>query len=71
MLVTSKFTESLLLELGQGDLIWKNLDVDAKKLIALLDDALNNFMMIQSHKEMKSTVSAISEDNSTLNILNA
>lgn len=69
MQVALILSESLLLKLTQGDLRWKYFDVDAEKLIALLDNVLNNFVMIQGHEEMESTVTAVSEHDSALDVL--
>jgi hypothetical protein len=70
VLITLIFAESFLLELTQGNLSRKNSDINAEELITLLYDALNNFVVVERHEEMKPAVAAICEDNSALDILN-
>lgn len=71
MLVALVLAKPLLLELIQRDLGRKYFDVDAEKLIALLDDVLDDLVVIQGHEEMKSAVTAVSENDSALDVLNA
>lgn len=70
MLIALILAESFLLELTQCDLRWKYFDVDAEKLIALLNNVLNNLMMIQGHEKMKPAMSTVSKDDATFDILN-
>lgn len=70
MLITLVFAESLLFELTQRDLRWQNLNVDSQKLVALLNDTLDDFMVVQSHEKVKPTVTSICKNNSALHILN-
>lgn len=70
MLIALVLAESFLLELTQRDLRGKHFDVDAEKLIALLNNVLNNLMMIQGHEKMKPAMSTVSEDDAAFDILN-
>lgn len=71
MLITLVFAEAFLLELTQSDLRGKNFDVDAEKLIALLNDVLNDFVVVQGHEEMETTVTAIGQHDAALDVLNS
>lgn len=46
MLIALIFSESFLLELGQRDLRWKDFQIDAKEMIALLNDILNDLVVV-------------------------
>lgn len=71
MLIALVLAEPFLLELTQRDLRWKNFDVDAEKLVALLDDVLDDFVVVQGHEEVEPAVSAVGEDDAALDVLNA
>lgn len=71
MLVALVLAESLLFELTQRDLRWQNLNINPEELVALLNDSLDDFVVVQSHEEVKPTVSSICEHDSALNVLNS
>jgi len=71
MTITLILAKAFLLKLRKRDLRWQHLDLDAEELIALLNDILDNLMMIQSHKQMQATVTAIGQNDATFDVLDA